>query len=93
MDENQSESTRKISSVNKHPEVTEKVLYGCTSTSSTASHYCLRSFYVHNGLSIYQTKYLLQDHVTCLTTPSLLNIQSSGQGCTQGGGSGLNSTP
>jgi len=48
MDENQS-----ICSVNKYPEVTKKVLHCYTSTSNSASGYCLQSFYMHNGLSIY----------------------------------------
>jgi len=31
--------------------------------------------YTHNELSIYQTKQVLQHHVSCLPTPSLLNMQ------------------
>jgi len=37
---NQSKNTRKISRANKYPEVTEKILHWCTSTSNAASHYC-----------------------------------------------------
>ena len=55
--QNQSESTRKISSVNKYPEVTEKVLHSSAWASRNASHYCLQSFCMHNGLSIYQIKH------------------------------------
>jgi len=55
--ENKSESTREIPSVNNYLEATEKVLHCYISTLSTASHCCLQSFYVHNGLRIYQTKY------------------------------------
>jgi len=40
LDENQSESVRKISNVNKCPEVTEKVLH-CY-TSRNASHYSFK---------------------------------------------------
>ena len=54
---NQSKSTRGISSVNKYPELAEKILHRYTSTSSTASQYCLWSFHMDDGLIIYQTKY------------------------------------
>jgi len=33
--------------------------------------------YMHNGLSVYQ---ILQDHVSCLTTPILYTIQSCSSG-------------
>jgi len=53
--ENQSKSTKEISSVNKYPDVTEKALHCYILTLSPASHYCLKIFYMHNGMSIYQT--------------------------------------